>query len=274
MLFPERGEATKLERPAMSEPVDIVKFPRTPHLEGSALQPGDEDVPLMHRRALEGTEVVVTEKLDGINIGLRFDAYGKPWLFSRSHFIGAEALFDRLKAQIASSAAASFERLGTRFIVYGEWLFARHTVFYDALPAYFFVFDAFDVVDQRFLGTAERRQSIEGLGFHEAPELWRGDGADLPPVDALLSRSRFATAQLSEHFDALITSRGLVLERERAQTQLSGEMEGLYFRLERDGRFVSRCKYVRPGFRQTISDSGTHWASRPLVPNLLAGVRP
>ncbi|MDP1915953.1 MAG: RNA ligase family protein [Myxococcales bacterium] len=258
----------------MRAPVDIVKFPRTPHLEGSALQPGDDDVPQVRRLALAGAEVVVTEKLDGINIGLRFDDDGKPWLFSRSHFVGAEAWFDRLKAQIAGVSAACFERLGARFIVYGEWLFARHTVFYDALPAYFFVFDVFDVVEQRFLGTVERRGLIDGLGFHEAPELWRGEGAELPSVNALLSRSRFATAQLSETFDALIESRGLVLERERAQTQLTGQMEGLYFRLERDGRFVSRCKYVRPGFRQTIADSGTHWASRPLVPNLLAGVRP
>ena len=258
----------------MSAPVDIVKFPRTPHLEGSALQPGDDDVPQQRRRSLEGFEVVVTEKLDGINIGLRFDAAGKSWLFSRSHFVGTEAWFDRLKAQVAIASSACFERLGTRFIVYGEWLFARHTVFYDALPAYFFVFDAFDVVEQRFLGTVERRALIDGLGFFEAPELWRGSGVDLPEVDALLSRSRFATTQLSDTFDALITSRGLVLERERAQTQLTGQMEGLYFRLERDGRFVARCKYVRPGFRQTISDSGTHWASRPLVSNLLAGVRP
>ena len=75
-------------------------------------------------------------------------------------------------------------------------------------------------------------------------------------------------------FDALIASRGLVLEKERAQTQLDGQMEGLYFRLERDGRFVSRCKYVRPGFRQTIASAGSHWASRPMVQNLLAGVRP
>lgn len=257
----------------MGAPIDIVKFPRTPHLEGSALQPGDEDVPRMHRRALEG-EVVVTEKLDGINIGLRFDELGKPWLFSRAHFVGSEPWFDRLKGQIAANARACFERLGPRFVVYGEWLFARHTVFYDSLPAYFFVFDAFDLDEQRFLGTNERAALLDGLGFVEAPVVWRGAGRELPEVEELLGRSRFASAGLRDTFDALIAARGLVIERERAQTELSGLMEGLCFRLERDGRFVTRCKYVRPGFRQAIAASGSHWASRPLVPNLLAGVRP
>lgn len=257
----------------MRAPVDIVKFPRTPHLEGSELQPGDDDVPRMHGRALEG-DVVVTEKLDGINIGLRFDEDGKPWLFSRSHFIGAEPWFDRLKAQIASNAALLFQRLGTRVVVYGEWLFARHTVFYDSLPAYFFVFDALEIEGARFLSTNERSELLDGLGLHEAPIVWRGRGRELPEVEALLGRSQFASPQLRDTFDALIASRGLVLEKERAQTQLDGQMEGLYFRLERDGRFVSRCKYVRPGFRQTIASAGSHWASRPMVQNLLAGVRP
>ncbi|MBL8920894.1 MAG: RNA ligase family protein [Myxococcaceae bacterium] len=257
----------------MGAPLDIVKFPRTPHLEGSELQPGDDDVPRMRRRALEG-EVVVTEKLDGINIGLRFDASGRPWLFSRAHLLGNEPWFDRLKAQVAAAAPACFARLGDRYVLYGEWLYAKHTVFYDSLSAYLFVFDALELGAQRFLGTAERRGLLSGLGFVEAPELWRGPGRELPPVEALLGRSRFASPRLQDAFEALIVARGLDLDRERAQTELSGVMEGLAFRLEREGRFVSRCKFVRPGFRQAIASSGSHWASRPLVPNLLAGVRP
>lgn len=257
----------------MGAPIDIVKYPRTPHLEGSELQPGDDDVPRMRRRALEG-EILVTEKLDGINIGLRFDASGRPWLFSRAHLLGNEPWFDRLKAQVAAVASACFARLGDRYALYGEWLFAKHTVFYDSLTAYFFVFDVLELEGGRFLGTDEREDLLSGLGFAEAPLLWRGPGRELPPIDALLGPSRFASPRLRDAFEVLISARGLDLERERAQTELSGLMEGLVFRLERDGRFVSRCKFVRPGFRQAIASSGTHWASRPLVPNLLVGVRP
>lgn len=255
----------------MVAPIDIVKFPRTPHLEGSELQPGDEGLDRVARATLAGLDVTVTEKLDGINVGLRFDAAGRAWLFSRAHFIGAESWFDRLKALVASRAADLFARLGTRLVLYGEWLLARHTVFYDALPGPLVVFEAFDLDAGEFLPLDEREALVTSLGLLAPPLLWRGPGSRLPAVDGLLGVSRFVTGALSSRFEALIRARGLSLERERAQTDLSGQMEGLVFRAERDGRFVTRCKYVRPGFRQVLSASGTHWASRPFVPNLLAG---
>jgi hypothetical protein len=256
----------------MEPPVGLLKFPRTPHLEGSALQAGDEDVPRARLDAADGVEAVVTEKLDGVNVGLRFDATGRPWLFSRGHFLGAEPWFDRLKQQVAAQAGELFERLGTRFVLYGEWLGARHTVFYDALPGWLFVFDLFDVEADGFLGTAARRQRLDGLDLREPPHVWRGPVSCMPELPRLLSKSRFVSLDVVTRFEALIEARGLSLARERAWTQLSGQVEGLVFRLERDGQFLSRCKYVRPGFRQTISLSETHWARRPWVPNLLAPV--
>ena len=33
--------------------------------------------------------------------------------------------------------------LGNRFILYGEWLYAKHSVHYRSLPHYFFEFDHF-----------------------------------------------------------------------------------------------------------------------------------
>ncbi len=258
----------------MSAPIDVVKFPRTPHVEGSALQPGDDDQPLFDEAQLAGTEVVVTEKLDGANVGLRFDPTGRPWLFSRSHLLGNEVWFDRLKAQVAASAAQWFELLGSGVVLYGEWLLPRHTVFYDALPAYWIVFDAFDLERGEFFGADAHKALLERLGLSGPPLVWRGRGERLPEVSSLVGRSAFVSPNLSARFDDLVRERGLSLPIERAQTELTGSMEGVVVRLERAGRFVGRCKYVRPGFRQTIADSKTHWASRPFVPNLLSAVRP
>ena len=254
----------------MNPPVTIIKFPRTPHLEGSTLQAGDGDLPRVRLEALVGDEVIVTEKLDGVNVGLRFDAAARPWLFSRGHFLGSEPWFDRLKQQVARDRAALFERLGTRFVLYGEWLEARHTVFYDALPAWLFVFDLFDLEAGRFLGTTARRRQLEGLGLVEPPELFRGPSAALPEVPKLLARSRFVTTAVEANFEATVRGRGLSLEKERAQTHLSGQVEGLVFRVERRGAFQSRCKYVRAGFRQALALGAVHWARRPFVPNGLA----
>ncbi len=46
-------------------------------------------------------------------------------------------------------------------------------------------------------------------------------------------------------------------------------MEGLYIKIEAGGAVAGRYKYVRPGFLQTVLDSGSHWQERPLLPNQL-----
>ncbi len=43
------------------------KYPRTPHLTGSRLQPGDEDLSVVSLEHLKGSRLVVEEKLDGAN---------------------------------------------------------------------------------------------------------------------------------------------------------------------------------------------------------------
>jgi hypothetical protein len=47
-------------------------------------------------------------------------------------------------------------------------------------------------------------------------------------------------------------------------------MEGLYVKVEQDGRVVDRLKYVRPDFLAAVLDSESHWQSRPILPNRLA----
>ena len=56
------------------------KYPRTHHLEGSRLQPGDEDSQSVPFALLAGRYLVIEEKLDGANAGISFDAAGKQLL--------------------------------------------------------------------------------------------------------------------------------------------------------------------------------------------------
>src|SRR5947209_7454359 len=118
-------------------PPTILKYPRTRHIEGSRLGPGDEDLEAAPFSELAGRFVVVEEKMDGANSAISFDADGKLWLQSRGHFLtgGArEKHFAALKPWAHAHADALRERLGDRHVMYGEWLFAKHTVYYDALP--------------------------------------------------------------------------------------------------------------------------------------------
>ena len=47
--------------------------------------------------------------------------------------------------------------------------------------------------------------------------------------------------------------------------------EGLYIKIEEDGIVKDRLKYVRASFLQCVMSSQSHWQSRPIVPNQLAG---
>ena len=65
----------------------IIKYPRTPHMEGSRLQPGDEDLSQVPFRYLFGRNIVIEEKIDGANCAVSFDGNGKLLLQSRGHYL-------------------------------------------------------------------------------------------------------------------------------------------------------------------------------------------
>src|SRR5690349_12704120 len=120
----------------------IRKYPRTRHIEGSRLQPGDSPnvVPWTNVR---GRHIVVEEKVDGANAAVSFGGGGRLLLQSRGHYLtgGArERHFAALKTWAQAHASHFFEVLGERYVMYGEWVYAKHTVYYDALPHYFLEF--------------------------------------------------------------------------------------------------------------------------------------
>lgn len=113
------------------------KYPRTRHIEGSRLQPGDHDLASVPFAAIAGRYLVVEEKLDGANAGISFTPDGDLRLQSRGHYLTGgprERQFGPFKAWAASVQHVLRERLRDRYVLYGEWLYAKHTVFYDALP--------------------------------------------------------------------------------------------------------------------------------------------
>lgn len=192
------------------------KYPRTPYL-WSHPSMGTED------RALEPTAtfewftepVLVEEKLDGANVTL-WQQDGRLRVAPRG---GADASdrgrqLGRLRAWVGERTVPLMQATSGGQVLYGEWLWVRHGVAYDALPDWFILLD-----------------------------VWR-EGEMFPP------RERETVAVASDLILPPVRFEGVLGSPERL-TRLFGpsafgapRAEGLVLRLP-DGR---RCKVVDPEF--------------------------
>ncbi len=252
--------------------MEIIKYPRTPHLEGSRLQPGDEDLSQLPFEALRGQYVVAEEKVDGANAAISFDDEGRMKLQSRGHFLEGgprERHFALFKTWAACHRDALHARLGARYTMYGEWLYARHTVYYDALPHYFLEFDVLDRSSGVFLSTRARHALLRGSPVRSVEVLRAGEFASLAELTALVVQSRFKTERWRDALEAACLAQRVDVGRAVAETDGSDLMEGLYLKVEDEDRVLQRAKWIRASFLSAVAASGSHWLDRPIVPNEL-----
>lgn len=149
-------------------------------------------------------------------------------------------------------------------------MYAKHTVYYDKLPHYFLEFDIFDREEQIFLSTQRRHTMLRDLPVVSVPVLKEGYFQNKEELTCLLGSSNYISPRKTETLRSVSERLGLDVERQVRETDASDTMEGLYIKVEEDGRVVDRLKYVRASFTQTVDVSQTHWMDRPIVPNGLA----
>ena len=154
--------------------------------------------------------------------------------------------------------------------MYGEWLYAKHTVYYDALPHYFLEFDILDRETNQYLDTPSRHRLLAGLPVCSVPVLGQGVFESREELLRLLGRSNYISDRHLENLREESEKLGLDAERQIRETENSDSMEGLYIKVEENGHVVDRMKFVRASFLQTLDSSETHWLDRPIVPNKLA----
>lgn len=252
----------------------IFKYPRTPHVESSRLQPGDEDLDAIAFSSLTGRKVVVEEKVDGANAAISFSEEGALRLQSRGHYLTGgyrERHFALFKTWANTWRLPLLEALGRRYILFGEWLYAKHTIFYTDLPHYFLEFDIYDRVEDNFLDSERRAALRDQLPFVVPVKvLFEGNLQKLEELTSLATTSSFIGENHREVLNSLCQKAGLDVERVRRETDPSRLMEGLYLKVEEDGIVTERLKWVRPRFLTSVLESNSHWLSRPIIPNQLA----
>ena len=236
----------------------ILKYPRTPHLQGSRLQPGDEDLSQIPFEYIKGKYIVIEEKVDGANTAISFDLDGTLLLQSRGHYLTGgyrERHYNLFKQWAMAHKEEFYEVLGTRYIMYGEWLYAKHTVYYDNLPHYFLEFDIYDREKNLFLSTKARHELIKNLPVISVPVLASGTFNKLDDITKLIRKSNFITEKHQHSLYEASIKLGLDYEKIQKETDNSLLMEGLYIKVEDENETIDRMKYVRYSFLQSVVES-------------------
>ena len=170
----------------------------------------------------------------------------------RGHLVteGMHPQYDLFKQWTNVKRPVLEERLGFRYILFGEWMYARHSVHYRKLPHYFFEFDVFDKQEGAFVSLERRQALLAGSGIHTVPVVHEGS----------IRRKQLEKLIGPSSFDGLFEN--------PATGQTDNLMEGLYLRTESQGVVTGRAKFVRPEFIEKVKQS-THWQQQAMVPNLL-----
>lgn len=222
------------------------KFPSTPHLvvadevdvRGDKVLSSEERADFL-RRAL-----IVEEKVDGANLGISFSSAGELRAQNRGAYLvlPAGGQWKKLHEWLAPRMDALFDVLEDRWVLFGEWCYARHSVFYDALPDWFLGFDVFDKDAGRFLGVPRRDDALARLEVVAVPKVGGGRFASIADVWAEVADSRLGGCAA----------------------------EGVYLRFDEGEWLGGRAKVVRGGFVQGIEK---HWSRGGLVVNRVVAGR-
>ena len=219
----------------------FVKFPTTPHLAflGRAALRGDKAFSESEREEFLQSEIIVEEKIDGANLGISFDSEGNLLVQNRGGYLvpPLNGQWKKLKEWLSRHVNSFFDILMGRYIVFGEWCYARHSIFYNKLTDWFLGFDIYDRKRGKFLSVPERNIFFPLAGIQKVPEIQTGRFT-LNELAALLTESRIGETSA----------------------------EGLYLRVDSDSGLERRAKLVRPEFIQSIE---RHWSKSRVEPNKL-----
>ena len=215
------------------------KYPRTLHLDFSPEIHSDDKVINMNdfNNNLLNKEIILTEKYDGENSCL------KPGegVFARSHSApNFNPWSDWLKKQYYDKLYL----LNENYWYFGENLYAIHSIKYDNLDTYFYIFHIYDKINKIWLSFEDMKEEAERVGFKTVKVIFKGV---------------FKTSKELEKF---------LLVEIKKPSALGKEKEG--FVLRTAGSFKKEefskhmAKYVRKGHVQTDKHWRENWKIAPL----------
>jgi len=218
---------------------DFFKFPSTAHvatLDGVDVR-DDKVLSDIERHSFLSQFLVIEEKVDGANLGIAFDSDGSVTAQNRGSLLNlpGHGQWKKLHEWISLRSGKLFDHLIDRYVLFGEWCYAKHSIYYDSLPDLFLGFDIYDRDEERFFSVERRNAMFDALGIYRVPTISSGV-FDLPKLEELISISHFG--------------------KESA--------EGIYLRLDQGDWLGQRAKLVRSQFVQSVVE---HWSRKAIEPN-------
>ena len=139
-----------------------MKYPKTLHLPNSfGLTAGDKRIKNLD--GLLNKEVIITEKLDGECTSLYFDRCHARSEDSRNH--PSRNWIKNLWGNIKHSIPPNLQLIG-------ENIYAKHSIYYDSLTTYFYLFAIFDLESKIVLSWNETRKWAKLLDIQTVPILY------------------------------------------------------------------------------------------------------
>ena len=159
--------------------------------------------------------------------------------------------------------------LGDRFILFGEWLYARHSVHYRRLPHYFFEFDVYDKQEGGVpRAWTTRLALLEGTGIQTVPVFIEGS-LTRKQLDALIGPSQFdgPVREPADGTDRRPDGGALPAYRGRRRRHGSGEVRAARVRREGQterltGSIRRWCRTSSPRVRTSGHEAGTELSNR------------
>ena len=113
-----------------------------------------------------GEDIVIQEKIDGSNASIRYDEEsGALKAFSRRLELSADNTLNGFWDYVQTLNLDTFkEILGSRYIVFGEWMGAKHAIKYpENVYGKFWMFDVWDAQTEQYLPYEETRSFYDKL---------------------------------------------------------------------------------------------------------------
>ena len=163
-----------------------------------------------------GEDIVIQEKIDGSNASIRYDEEsGTLKAFSRRLELNADNTLNGFWDYVQTLNLDTFkEILGSRYIVFGEWMGAKHAIKYpENVYGKFWMFDVWDTQTEQYLPHEETRSFYDKLivcgneenKFNFVPVFYIGKFESWEKTSELVGRTEVGAEPLGE---------GIVIKRQ------------------------------------------------------------